>query len=64
MLAVLSVQFTDQPQRWLVPALFMGLAVYSCWWGSSAHRVLDWGVASRVPGVGDLDGRPRPSTAS
>jgi hypothetical protein len=27
MLAVLSVRFTDQPQRWAaVPALFMGLA--------------------------------------
>jgi pimeloyl-ACP methyl ester carboxylesterase len=44
MLAVLSVRWTDQPQRWAaVPALFMGLGglllVVS---GSSVHRVLDW----------------------
>jgi hypothetical protein len=44
MLAVLSVRFTDQPQRWaMVPALFMavgGLLLVA--FGSSAHRVLDW----------------------
>jgi pimeloyl-ACP methyl ester carboxylesterase len=44
MLAVLSVRFTDQPQRWAAaPALFMGLAgLLLLAWGSSAHRVLDW----------------------
>ena len=44
MLAVLSVRFTDQPQRWAaVPALFMGLGgVLLLGFGSSAHRVLDW----------------------
>ena len=44
MLAVLSVRFTDQPQRWAgAPAVFMGvgglLLVGS---GSSAHQVLTW----------------------
>jgi pimeloyl-ACP methyl ester carboxylesterase len=44
MLAVLSVRFTDQPQRWAaVPALFMGLGgLLLIAFGSSAHRVLDW----------------------
>jgi pimeloyl-ACP methyl ester carboxylesterase len=44
MLAVLSVRFTDQPQRWpAVPALFMGLGgLLLVAFGSSAHRVLDW----------------------
>src|SRR5215213_3623483 len=44
MLAVLSVRFTDQPQRWAaVPALFMGLGgLLLLGFGSSAHRVLDW----------------------
>src|SRR4051794_3951010 len=44
MLAVLSVRFTDQPQRWaLVPALFMGLGgVLLIVFGSSAQQVLNW----------------------
>ena len=44
MLAVLSVRYTDQPQRWAAaPALFMGvggLLLLSL--GSSVHGVLDW----------------------
>ena len=44
MLAVLSVRFTDQPERWAAaPALFMGLGgLLLLGFGSSAHRVLDW----------------------
>jgi pimeloyl-ACP methyl ester carboxylesterase len=44
MLAVLSVRFTDQPQRWAAaPAVFMGLGgVLLVGFGSSAHPVLDW----------------------
>jgi pimeloyl-ACP methyl ester carboxylesterase len=44
MLAVLSVRFTDQPQRWAaVPALFMGLGgLLLLIFGSSVHGVLDW----------------------
>src|SRR3954466_4265401 len=44
MIAVLSVRFTDQPQRWAaIPAVFMGLGgVLLVGFGSSAHRVLDW----------------------
>jgi len=44
MLAVLSVRFTDQPQRWAaVPALFMGLGgLLLITFGSTAHRMLDW----------------------
>jgi pimeloyl-ACP methyl ester carboxylesterase len=44
MLAVLSVRFTDQPQRWAaVPALFMALGgVLLIAFGSTVHRVLDW----------------------
>jgi pimeloyl-ACP methyl ester carboxylesterase len=44
MLAMLSVRFTDQPQRWAaVPALFMGLGgLLLIAFGSSVHRVLDW----------------------
>src|SRR4051812_42833070 len=44
MLAVLSVRFTDQPQRWAaVPAVFMGLGgVLLIAFGSPVHRVLDW----------------------
>jgi pimeloyl-ACP methyl ester carboxylesterase len=44
MLAVLSVRFTDQPQRWAaVPALFMGLGgLLLVAFGSSVHAVLDW----------------------
>src|SRR3954452_5731911 len=43
-LAVLSVRFTDQPQRWAAaPALFMGLGgLLLLGFGSSAHGVLDW----------------------
>jgi pimeloyl-ACP methyl ester carboxylesterase len=44
MLAVLSVRFTDQPQRWAAaPALFLGLGgLLLLGFGSSAYRVLDW----------------------
>src|SRR3954454_9817688 len=44
MLAVLSVRFSDQPQRWAVaPALFMGLGgLLLLAFGSSVHGVLDW----------------------
>src|SRR4051812_15456432 len=44
MLAVLSVRFTDQPQRWAVaPAVFMGLGgLLLLAFGSSVHGVLDW----------------------
>jgi pimeloyl-ACP methyl ester carboxylesterase len=43
-LAVLSVQFTDQPQRWAAaPALFMGLGgLLLVAFGSSAQPVLNW----------------------
>ena len=44
MLAVLSVRFTDQPQRWAAaPALLMGLGgLLLVGFGSSAHDVLNW----------------------
>jgi pimeloyl-ACP methyl ester carboxylesterase len=44
MLAVLSVRFTDQPQRWAAaPALLMGLGgLVLVGFGSSVHRVLNW----------------------
>ncbi|HEY5151405.1 MAG TPA: alpha/beta hydrolase, partial [Mycobacterium sp.] len=44
MLAVFSVRFTDQPQRWAAaPALFMGLGgLLLVGFGSSAHEVLNW----------------------
>ena len=44
MLAVLSVRFTDQPQRWAAaPALFMGLGgLLLVGFGSSVDGVLDW----------------------
>src|SRR5215213_6095270 len=44
MLAVLSVRFTDQPQRWAAaPALFMGLGgLLLVGFGSSVQRVLNW----------------------
>jgi len=44
MLAVLSVRFTDQPQRWAaVPALFLGLGgLLLVGFGSPVHRVLNW----------------------
>src|SRR3954466_10129165 len=44
MLAVLSVRFTDQPQRWAAaPALFMGLGgLLLLAFGSSVHGVIDW----------------------
>jgi len=44
MLAVLSVGFTDQPQRWAaVPALFMGLGgLLLVVFGSSVREVLSW----------------------
>jgi pimeloyl-ACP methyl ester carboxylesterase len=44
MLAVLSVRFTDQPQRWAAaPALFMGIGgLLLIGFGSSVREVLDW----------------------
>jgi peptidoglycan/LPS O-acetylase OafA/YrhL len=44
MLAVLSVRFTDQPQRWAVaPALFLGLGgLLLVGFGSPVHQVLNW----------------------
>ena len=44
MLAVLSVRFTDQPQRWAwAPALFMGLGgLLLVAFGSSVQGVLNW----------------------
>ncbi len=44
LLVVLSVRFTDQPQRWAAaPALFMGLGgVLLVGLGSSVREVLDW----------------------
>jgi pimeloyl-ACP methyl ester carboxylesterase len=43
-LAVFSVRFTDQPQRWAVaPALFMGLGgLLLVGFGAPVHQVLDW----------------------
>ncbi|MCU1584961.1 MAG: alpha/beta hydrolase fold protein [Microbacteriaceae bacterium] len=42
--AVLSVRFTDQPQRWAAgPALFLGLGgLLLVAFGSSVHEVLNW----------------------
>jgi pimeloyl-ACP methyl ester carboxylesterase len=44
MLAVLSVRFTDQPQRWAAaPALLMGVGgLLLVGFGSPVHQVLDW----------------------
>ena len=44
MLAVLSVRFTDQPQRWAAaPALFIGLGgLLLLGFGSPVHQVLSW----------------------
>jgi pimeloyl-ACP methyl ester carboxylesterase len=44
MLAVLSVRFTDQPQRWATaPALFMGLGgLLLVGFGAPVQQVLDW----------------------
>src|SRR4029453_17408587 len=44
MLAVLSVRFTDQPQRWAAaPALFMGVGgLLLVGFGSPVDQVLDW----------------------
>jgi pimeloyl-ACP methyl ester carboxylesterase len=44
MLAVLSVRYSEQPQRWAaVPALFMGLGgLLLVAFGSPVHSVLDW----------------------
>jgi pimeloyl-ACP methyl ester carboxylesterase len=44
MLAVLSVRFTDQPQRWAAaPALLMGLGgLLLVGFGAPVQRVLDW----------------------
>jgi len=44
MLAVLSVRFTDQPQRWATaPALVMGVGgLLLVGFGSPVHQVLDW----------------------
>ncbi|MDQ6754078.1 MAG: hypothetical protein M3017_11870 [Actinomycetota bacterium] len=44
MLAILSVRFTEQPQRWAAaPALFMGVGgLLLVWFGSSVDEVLNW----------------------
>jgi pimeloyl-ACP methyl ester carboxylesterase len=44
LLAVLSIRFTEHPQRWAVaPALFMGLGgLLLIWFGSSLREVLNW----------------------
>ena len=44
LLAVLSVRFTDQPQRWaFAPAVFMGVAGLALLSGSAVvHDLLDW----------------------
>jgi peptidoglycan/LPS O-acetylase OafA/YrhL len=44
MLAVLSVRFTDQPQRWAAaPALLMGVGgLLLVGFGSPVHQVLNW----------------------
>jgi pimeloyl-ACP methyl ester carboxylesterase len=44
MLAVLSVRFSDQPQRWAVaPALFMGVGgLLLVGFGAPVHQVLNW----------------------
>ena len=69
MLAVFSVRFTDQPQRWAAaPALFMGLGGAGRSPAGGVRllgaRGAQLGVASRAAGYGDLDDRQRPSTAS
>src|SRR5512132_4482941 len=66
MLAVLSVRFTDQPQRWAAAAaLFMGvggLLLVGVWLPGAPGAQL--GVAPGPAGVGRLDDRLCPSTAS
>ncbi|MEP7370250.1 MAG: hypothetical protein ABI662_11385, partial [Dermatophilaceae bacterium] len=44
MLAVLSVRFTDQPQRWAAaPAVFMGVAgLLLIGFGTTVREVLNW----------------------
>jgi pimeloyl-ACP methyl ester carboxylesterase len=44
MLAILSVRFTDQPQRWAAaPAVFMGVSgLLLVWFGSSVDQMLSW----------------------
>ncbi|ALO67055.1 hypothetical protein AS189_11805 [Arthrobacter alpinus] len=44
MLAILSVRFTEQPQRWAaVPAVFMGVSgLLLIWFGSPVDGVLSW----------------------
>jgi pimeloyl-ACP methyl ester carboxylesterase len=44
MLAILSVRFSDQPQRWaVVPAVFMGVGGLILFaFGSPAHGILKW----------------------
>ena len=66
MLAVLSVRFTDQPQRWaVVPAVFMGVAgLLLVAFGSERQRCAALGVAARAARVGGLDGRAGPPAAA
>ena len=66
MLAVLSVRFSDQPQRWaLAPASFMGLGgLLLLAFGPSAHRCPHVGVAPVAAVAGGLDDLSRPSTAA
>jgi hypothetical protein len=53
MLAVLSVRFTDQPQRWTAaPALSMGLGgLLLVGFGSPVHQVLDWVWPPAMPAL-------------
>src|SRR3712207_1247014 len=66
MLAVLSVRFTDQPQRWAVaPALVMGGGgLLLVGFGSPVDQVFNWVWPPAMLGVGRLDARRCPSTAA
>ena len=66
MLTVLSVRFTDQPQRWAAaPALLMGLSgALLIGFGSSVGEVLGWVLPPAVLSVAVLDGRPGPSASA
>ena len=66
MLAVLSVRFTDQPQRWAAaPALFMGLGgLLLVGFGSAVDQVLSWVWPPAMLALARLDARLCPSTAA
>ena len=64
-LAVLSVRFTDQPQRWAAaPALFMGVGGLLLVGFAPGAPGAQLGVAPGHAGVGRLDDRLCPSTAA